>query len=82
MSTAQEAAGVEAAMAEAEAAVENGNVIDDVNDPLAGGLAGWFKAEHFLEPNFDPDAYVAELRRYVRGATQLPLIRSLFLIST
>jgi len=34
-------------------------------DAAGGGLAGWFKADHFLEPDFDADSYVAELRRYV-----------------
>lgn len=32
---------------------------------LDAGLHSWFKAEHFLDPNFDADTYVGELRRYV-----------------
>ncbi len=27
----------------------------------------WFNPERFMEPNFDADTYVADLRRYVRN---------------
>ena len=31
------------------------------------GLPAWFKPQLFLEPAFDADAYVADLRRFVRN---------------
>ena len=32
----------------------------------ASGLPAWFQPQRFLEPAFDEDAYVADLRRFVR----------------
>jgi hypothetical protein len=38
----------------------------DEDGDLAGGPL-WFKKEAFTAPEFDPDEYVRDLRRYVRG---------------
>lgn len=40
------------------------NFVKDEND-----APHWFKPERFLEPEFDAEQYVADLRRYVSQAT-------------
>ncbi len=39
--------------------------MEDVAVYSDNGLPLWFKPEKFAEPDFDPDAYVNDLRRFV-----------------
>ena len=51
----------------------------DSDSSLELSHAIWFKPERFLEPNFNVEAYVADLKRYVRPGRKPELQGTLWL---